>query len=130
MDATRKVGVEGVLMAGHKGPAVEVSLDPAAEWGTAQAALGPGRRGYPVEVLLNGVRFRSAIVSRRRRFYVLVDESMARRAGVEIGETIKLTLWANSGFDLEGNRLGRSKSIEPGSTEPSGKRRGSPTRGG
>jgi len=99
MVETRKVGVEGVLVAGHKGPAVEVPFDPAAEWGTEQAALGPGRRGYPVEVLLNGVRFRSAIVSRRRRFFVLVDESIARRAASTIGQRVRLTVWADGGFD-------------------------------
>ncbi len=113
MAERQKVGVEGVLMAGHKGPAVEVPFDPAAEWGTQPAALWPGRRGYPVEVLLNGVRFRSAIVSRMRRFFVLVDESIARRAGSPIGKRVRLTVWADSGFDARGAQIARATSTEP-----------------
>src|SRR5436305_587446 len=75
-----RITTDGVLLTGHKGTAVEVPFDPADEWGTREEALWPDRNGHPVEVALNGVRFRSAIVSRMRRFFVLVDESMARRA--------------------------------------------------
>ena len=90
-----RVAVEGVLMAGHKSPAVEVLFDPATELRVHEAALWPGRRGVPVEVLLNGIRFRSAIVSRMRRYFVLVDESLARRAGARVGTRVKLTVWAD-----------------------------------
>jgi hypothetical protein len=96
MTTNEKVRVKGVLKGGHKGPAVEVSFDPAAKWKSQQAALWPGRRGYAVEVLLNGIRFRSAIVSRMRRFFVLVDESIARRAGSAVGKAVTLTLWADT----------------------------------
>jgi hypothetical protein len=95
--------VEGVLTAGHKGPAVEVPFDPATEWGAQEAALWTGRRGFPVEVLLNGVRFRSAIVSRMRRYFVLVDETLARRAGARVGSRVKLTVWADGVSDFAGS---------------------------
>ena len=88
-----RITTDGVLSAGHKGAAVEVPFDPAQEWGTREEPLWPDRNGHPVEVALNGVRFRSAIVSRMRRFYVLVDESMARRAGASVGDSVKLTVW-------------------------------------
>lgn len=101
MVRTRKVRVDGILLAGHKSPAVEVSFDPAAELGVQETALWPGRRGYPVEVLLSGVRFRSAIVSRMRRFFVLVEESIARRAGLAIGDAVNVTMWADSRFDAK-----------------------------
>jgi len=102
MAETQKVRVEGVLTAGHNGPAVEVSFDPAVQWGAPPAPLWPGRRGYAVEVLLNGVRFRSAIVSRMSRFFVVVDESIARRAGSTVGQAVMLTVWADGGFDPKG----------------------------
>ena len=127
MAETRKVGVEGVLMAGHKGPAVEVPFDPAVEWGTDEAALGPGRRGYPVEVLLNGVRFRSAIVSRGRRFFILVDESIARRAAARIGQLLRLTVWADGEFDPKVAPLARSKASKP--PQPASQPNRSPSRG-
>ena len=98
MKATEKVRVSGVLKAGHKGAAVEVSFDPAATWGVQETALWPGRRGFAVEVLLNGIRFRSAIVSRMRRFFVLVDESIARKAGLAVGKSVTLTLWPDTAF--------------------------------
>ena len=102
MPGTRRVAVEGVLTPGHKGAAVEVAFDPATEWGVGEVALWPGRRGFPVEVLLNGIRFRSAIVSRMRRRFVLVEESLARRAGSRIGARVKLTVWADHGAGAPG----------------------------
>jgi len=89
----KRITIVGKLTMGHKGPAVEIAFDPQAEWGIEQVALGPGRRGYPIEVLLGGLRFRSAIVSRMRRFFVLVEAGFARRAGVEAGSSVKLTVW-------------------------------------
>jgi hypothetical protein len=113
MAQRQKVAIEGVLKAGHKSLAVEVPFDPAAEWGAQQAALWPGRRGYPVEVLLNGVRFRSAIVSRMRRFYVLVDENIARRAGSRIGQPARLTVWPDGEFDPKAARVAGLKPSKP-----------------
>jgi hypothetical protein len=89
----KRITTDGVLLTGHKGAAVEVPFDPADEWGVREEALWPGRNGHPVEVALNGVRFRSAIVSRMSRFYVLVDEALARRAGAAVGDQVKLTVW-------------------------------------
>ena len=109
----QKAAVEGVLIIGHKGLAVEVPFDPAAEWGAQQVALWPGRRGYPVEVLLNGVRFRGAIVSRMRRFFVLVDDSMARRAGSRVGEQVRLTIWSDGAYAPKVTPPSRSKSRGP-----------------
>jgi hypothetical protein len=102
MKATEKVRLNGVLKSGHKGPAVEVPFDPEDEWGVRQVVLWPGRKGYRVEVLLNGVRFRSAVVSRMRRFFVLVDESIARKAGLAVGGSATLTVWPDRGFEAKG----------------------------
>jgi Domain of unknown function (DUF1905) len=84
--------VMGVLLTGHKGPAVEVPFDPAQKWGARQVLLGPGRRGYAVEVVLNRARFLSAIVSRMRRFFVLVPSSVAQREGVSVGDHVRLSV--------------------------------------
>jgi hypothetical protein len=82
--------VNGVLLTGHKGPAVEVPFDPARRWGTRQAPLRPGRHGFTVEVLLGGAPFESAIVSRMRRFFVLVPWSVARQVGLAVGDRVRL----------------------------------------
>jgi hypothetical protein len=143
MAETQKIRVEGVLTAGHEGPAVEVSFDPAVQWGAQPAPLWPGRHGYAVEVLLNGVRFRSAIVSRMSRLFVVVDESIARRAGSTVGQVVMLTVWADGGFEPKGAQCARSKESKPvrqasgptrhrsprSSTDLRGKGRGHPTKG-
>jgi Domain of unknown function (DUF1905) len=82
--------VKGVLLTGHKGPAVEVPFDPARRWGAAQVPLQPGRRGYRVDVSLSGAQFQSVIASRMRRFFVLVPWSVARQAGLAVGDHVRL----------------------------------------
>jgi hypothetical protein len=96
MPPTPRVRVVGVLQSGHKGPAVEVPFDPATEWNVQEVALFPGRRGYPVEALLRRVRFKSAIVSRMRRFFVLVDGRVARKAGAVVGHPVQITVWPSA----------------------------------
>ena len=65
----KPIRFRGVLMSGHKGSAFETPFDPGREWGREQVRLWAGRRGYPVQGQLNGVAFRSAIVSRMRCFF-------------------------------------------------------------
>jgi Domain of unknown function (DUF1905) len=84
--------VNGVLLTGHKGPAVEVPFDPAPRWGTRQVPLRPGRRGFPVAVVLSGAPFESVIVSRMRRFFVLVPWSVARQVGLAVGDRVRLVV--------------------------------------
>jgi Domain of unknown function (DUF1905) len=123
MTGKQKAAVEGVLTTGHKGPALEVPFDPATEWGAQQVALWPGRHGYPVEVLLNGVRFRSAIVPRMRRFFLLLDESMTRRAGARVGQPVRLTLWSDGAFAPSATPLGKSRPSTPPAPAPRPTRR-------
>ena len=83
---------KGELLSGHKEAAIEVPFDPAMQWGVAAGKLRPGRRGHRVRGSLNGVRFESAIVSRSRRFFVLVDEELQQAAKVSIGDTVEVNL--------------------------------------
>ena len=137
MQEPKRVAVTGILTAGHKGTAVEVSFDPATELGACEVVLWPGRRGFPVEVSLNGVRFRSAIVSRMKRHFVLVDESLARRAGSRVGSIVNLMLWADPAHESRveghvqvttGSRAGSTGKAtrtqrKPGATKASGRAR-------
>ena len=95
MPKLKAVQVKGTLVDGHKGSAVEVAFDPADVWGVRPVALRPGRRGFPVNVELNGRKFSSAIVSRMKRFFVLIDPALARQAGLEIGEHVRLRVSSN-----------------------------------
>jgi hypothetical protein len=71
---------------------VEVPFDPASEWGTAPTQLWPGRRGHPVRAELNGVSFGSCIVPRSKKFWMLVDEDVQRKAGASVGDTVRISV--------------------------------------
>jgi hypothetical protein len=78
------------LLLGHKGAAVEVPFDPAEMWAIAARPLWPGRRGHTVRGELNGVSFGSVIVPRSRKFWMLVDKEIQEKAGVSIGDTVRV----------------------------------------
>ena len=83
---------EATLQPGHKGAAVEVPFDPAARWSVDAVPLWRGRRGFPVEAVLDGVPFASAIVSRMRRHFLLVDDEVCSRAKARIGAKVTITV--------------------------------------
>jgi hypothetical protein len=76
------------VLAGHKGLAVEVPFTP----GTPARALAPGRKGHPARGTINGVTFESAVVPRSKRYWLLIDDDLAARAGVVEGDEVKVTL--------------------------------------
>lgn len=76
-----------VLSSGHKGNAAEVPFDPAERWSVSAQPLWPGRRGFPVRATLDGNSFESAIVSRSRRFWLLVPAGISALAGISAGES-------------------------------------------
>ncbi|MEO6687618.1 MAG: DUF1905 domain-containing protein [Dokdonella sp.] len=84
--------MRGVLLAGHKGAAIEVPFDPAERWRTPPVRLHTGRRGHRVSARLADIEFETAIVPRAGRFFVLVDAQTCMAAGVVIGDEIDVTL--------------------------------------
>lgn len=92
MPKSTKEKFEAELLLGHKGAAVEVPFDPEKKWAISPRALWPGRRGHVVRAELNGVRFGSCIVPRSRRFWMLIDEDIKNRAGVEFGDRVLITV--------------------------------------
>jgi len=83
---------EAVLLAGHKGCAVEVPFDPAVRWGIAPAPLWRGRRGHRVAATLNGVQFQDAIVPRSSRFWLLAAADLLATAGVAAGDRVAISI--------------------------------------
>ena len=83
---------KGEILSGHTEAAIEAPFDPAARWTIPPMPLWRGRKGHHVQGILNGVRFKSAIVARARRFFVLIDESLLEAAKVSIGDTVEITL--------------------------------------
>lgn len=71
---------------------VEVPFDPEEKWAISQRALWPGRRGNTVRAELNGVRFGSCIVPRSRKFWMLIEEDIQSKAGIEIGDRVLVTV--------------------------------------
>jgi Domain of unknown function (DUF1905) len=90
MARIQKERFKAVLLQGHKGAAVEVPFNPAQLWTIAARPLWHGRRGHPVKGKLNGVSFGSCIVPRSRKFWMLIDEEVQQKAGVFVGDTVRV----------------------------------------
>jgi Domain of unknown function (DUF1905) len=82
----------GTILSGHKEDAVEVPFDPQRTWDLSSRPIRPGRRGYPVQGEINGTPFASDVVSRSRRFWLLLPEPLKRRAGVSTGDEVAVSL--------------------------------------
>jgi len=78
------------ILAGHKGAAVEVPFDPHEAWSLALDPVRPGRRGYAVHAIFAGFAFESHVVARSRRFWLLLAEEVLRRAGVAVGDVVRV----------------------------------------
>ena len=83
---------EAELLLGHKEAAIEVPFDPAKRWAIPARQLWPGRHGHTVRAGLNGVNFGSVIVPRSRKFWMLVDEEVQKKARVSVGDTLRVTV--------------------------------------
>ena len=84
---------QATLLSGHKEDTVEVPFDPS-QFGLSSEPLWPGRRGYRVKATINGREFDGAVVSRSKRFWLLVPAPIAQSAGVAAGDTVQVTLRA------------------------------------
>jgi uncharacterized protein DUF1905 len=83
---------EATLQSGHKQCAVELPFDPATTWALAAQPLWPGRRGYRVRASCDGVDFDGAVVSRSRRFWLLIDDDVRLAAGWHAGSQLHVTI--------------------------------------
>ena len=80
------------VLDGHKGLAFEIPFSPASRWGLSDTKLWPGRRGYHVRGTANKARFESVVVSRARRFFVLVSDEMREACRLREGSRVKVSL--------------------------------------
>jgi len=88
----KKKRFKAELVSGHKECAVEVPFDPGAEWQIEPKPLWRGRRGHPVNVVINRVSFESAIVPRQKKFYLLIDAEAAKSAGISPGGLVEVAV--------------------------------------
>jgi hypothetical protein len=82
----------GPVLEGHKGCAVEVPFDPKERWGTSPVALRPGRRGHRVSVRIGSHAFASAVVPRSRRWWLLLDPDVLKKAKLSPGDTVSIEI--------------------------------------
>jgi len=81
-----------VVLAGHKGAAVECPFDPGERWGLRAVSIAPGRRGVPVQASVESESFESHVVARSRRHWLLVPEPVLRAAARVVGDAVTVTL--------------------------------------
>jgi hypothetical protein len=80
------------VLPGHKDAAVEVPFDPAWAWDISPKPLWRGRRGHEVKGKLNGCVFESFIVPRSKKFWMVVDEELKRKAKVSVGDVVSVSV--------------------------------------
>ena len=81
------------VLSGHKAAnAVEVPFDPAWAWGIDPKPLWRGRKGHEVKGKLNGCAFESFIVPRSKKFWMLIDERLRRKAKVSAGDVVNVSV--------------------------------------
>jgi hypothetical protein len=83
---------DSVLSSGHKQDAVELPFDPAVRWNSKPVSVGPGRRGHRVTGTLNGIAFESCVLTRMKHHYVVIEAPLRLRAGIEIGDPVRMVL--------------------------------------
>ena len=83
---------ESEVLEGHKESAIEVPFDPGTAWKIAPVAIRAGRRGYPVAVTVKRVRLESFVVTRAKRFWLLLDAKALEQIGVKAGDRLTLSL--------------------------------------
>jgi hypothetical protein len=82
----------GTILAGHKDDAIEVPFDPSQALGVKLTAIKPGRRGFPVRVMINSVGFDSHVVARSKTFWLLLPMAIERQIGVNEGDQVSVTI--------------------------------------
>ena len=80
------------VLRGHKAVAVEVPFDPTWTWGIDPKPLWRGRKGHEVKGRLNGCEFKSFVVPRSMKFWMLVDEELKRKTKIVVGDVVRVSI--------------------------------------
>jgi len=88
----KKKTFKAELQAGHQEDALKVPFDPATTWGISPIPLWRGRKGHRVLAILNKISFEGFLISRQRKFFLLVDEDVKQEAGVAVGDVVTVTV--------------------------------------
>ena len=78
----------GLIVHGHKGAAVEMHFNPLRKWGTAAVAVFPRRRGHKVLASIGGPEFKTYIVGRSKRFWLLIEPDQLVAARASVGDLV------------------------------------------
>jgi len=79
----------GVVLAGHKGNAIEVPFDPGTRWSIKAQAIRSGRRGYAVRARIEDTPFDSFVVARSKKFWLLLPADVESGLGDEVAVTLQ-----------------------------------------
>lgn len=86
-----KAEFEAELIEGHKGvTAVIVPFDPEEGWSQKPIRLDSRRHGWLITGSVNGVRFDGYIGERWGRFFITIDRELRDKAGISVGDKLKL----------------------------------------
>ena len=84
--------LHATIVSGHKENALEVRFDPAQVWNIQAQPVVRGRRGFAVRAQINGTTFDSFVVTRSKKFWLLLPGDVTESAGVRCGDEVLVTL--------------------------------------
>lgn len=82
----------GVVQAGHKERAVEVPFSPSEVWGREPEQFAPGRKDVAVRGRIHGVEFKSHVVQRSGKHWLLLPPEVEQASGVQAGVEVSVSL--------------------------------------
>ncbi|MEW5850177.1 MAG: DUF1905 domain-containing protein [Myxococcota bacterium] len=108
------------LITGHGGVcAVIVPFDPAQVWGVTLTPMmtSHGKRlGTPVQGTVNGAPFEYWLGYRWGRFFIILEESLQRRAGISAGDLVQVVVEPQPGVARVKQKMAAKNKIKATST--------------
>ncbi|MHA6203753.1 DUF1905 domain-containing protein [Dyella soli] len=92
MNRHRAVAFRATVQSGPKQWAVALPFDPVSQWSTPARPLWKCGHGHRVRGSLNGQTFQGAVIERAGAFWLLLEESLAAAAGVDVGQLVDVLI--------------------------------------
>jgi hypothetical protein len=107
-----KARFEAELLLGHKGvTCIVVPFDPEAVWARPPHRLAGRRHGWLVKGTMNEVRFEGHVGDRWGRFFIIVEPEIREKAGLSVGDMVKVVVEPAKGAKALAKAIEQSKQV-------------------
>jgi hypothetical protein len=88
----RAVAFRTTIQSGQKPWLLPLPFDPVTQWSTPARPLWKCGHGHRVRGSLNGQDFHGAVVERAGAFWLMLEESLAMAAGLNVGQPVDVLI--------------------------------------